>query len=75
MNESYSATREVIRDILTPYGIQDMRAAHKELKELFGPRWIGVSSINDGEFLYKILCYGEVTPHGRRRRGLVRRPL
>ena len=46
MLTTYSATREAIRDTLTPFSWQDIKKANKAMKKVFGDR---LSMISGGQ--------------------------
>ena len=58
MRLDYAATREAVRDTLTPYGNRDIKAANKAMKALFGER---LSQIKGGQdtVSYYILVEGD----------------
>lgn len=56
MLETYNATREVVRDILTPYNMTEIKQANKAIKKLFGDRLSQVKAHGSCQYSYYILC-------------------
>lgn len=51
---TYGATREAIRDIMTPYSFQEIKTANKEMKKIFGNRLSQIKG-SQTEITYRIL--------------------
>ena len=56
MLKTYDATREAVRDILTPYSMTEVKWANKEMKKVFGDRLSQVKATDSCEYTYYILC-------------------
>lgn len=56
MREDYNTTCEVVRDILTPYNITEIKAANKAMKKIFGSRLSQIHTSDSATYTYYILC-------------------
>ena len=52
----YEATREIIRDILTPFNQTEIRSANKAIKKFFGDRLYRIRPVASCEYSYEIAC-------------------
>lgn len=57
MLNTYSAAREAVRDTLTPFVPQTIKAANKEMKKIFGNRLSQVKATGSCIYTYYILCF------------------
>ena len=56
MLETYNATHEAVRDILTPYNMTEIKQANKAMKKFFGNRLSQVKANGSCQYSYYILC-------------------
>lgn len=56
MLETYNATREAIKDILTLYNMTEIKQANKAMKKVFGNRLSQVIVNGSCQYSYYILC-------------------
>lgn len=59
MSNTYNATRESVRDTLTPFNMTEVKAANKEMKKVFGNRLSQVKPTGSCEYSYYISVYDE----------------
>ena len=59
MLNTYAATRETVRNTLTPFNMTEVKAANREMKKVFGDRLSQVKAAGSCEYLYYISVWDE----------------